>query len=122
MIPTIMELEGPALDRRWDAALAQLRWLDLPVGADLDPSILLPTLRDVVMPVWGQLMAQDSPDPNRVAKTLASLLGLRAMLFLYGETLDRDDRDAVEGLLFDAFEGAALWMLERHQAELEEVA
>ncbi|KKN43890.1 hypothetical protein LCGC14_0698390 [marine sediment metagenome] len=118
MIPTVMNLEGEELDQRWDDALVQLGWIDLPDGISLDPDTLRPALEEVVLPVWAQLMQQDRPDPNRVAKTLASLFGLRAMLFLYGEMLDRDDRAAVEGMLFRAFETAALWMLEHHQAEL----
>ena len=119
MIPTVMNLEGEELDQRWDDALVQLRWIDLPDGTRPGLDTLRPALEEVVLPVWAQLMQQDSPDPNRVAKTLASLFGLRAMLFLSGDLLDSDDRAAVEGMLFRAFETAALWMLEHHQAELE---
>ncbi len=121
MIPTVMDLPaGEELNRRWGHALIQLGWLDLPADVKPDPNSLRLTLEDVVLPVWAQLMNQHQPDPTGVVKTLGTLFGMRAMLFLYGAMMDPDDRAAVEDMLFQAFETAALWMMEQHQ-ELEEL-
>jgi len=116
MIPTVMDLPaGEELNRRWGHALIQLGWLDLPADVKPDPNSLRSTLEDVVLPVWAQLMNQHQPDPTWVVKTLGTLFGMRAMLFLYGAMMDPDDRAAVEDMLFQAFETAALWMMEQHQ-------
>ena len=119
MIPTVMDLPaGEELDRRWGHALIQVGWLDLPADVEPDPNSLRSTLEDVVFPAWAQLMCQNKPDPAWVLRTLRTLFGIRGMLFLYGAMMDPDDRDAVEEMLFRAFETAALWVLEQHQAAL----
>lgn len=122
MIPTIVEIPDDSnLVLQGDMAVGMLGWLDVPEGTKIDASTLLLTLEDVVVPVWAQLMLQDSLDADLVVKTLSNLLGLRGLFFLLGDELKPDDRETVERLLFKAFESAALWMLEHHQAELEGV-